>query len=201
MRFIHIATLLATFLIGATGINAQEQPTDTLPYFEIGAYPEDYGPGSMLSRYLDGLGYRYYWTTEDLRTEDLAYRPTPEATSSFETLEHIHFLSIMILNVARNTPTVLGEKEELDFEGLRAATLFNIEQASEHFRGKNEEQMAELMIKFRREDKVSEMDFWLAINGPMSDALYHVGQLVSFRRTTGNPLHPGVSVFRGKTSL
>ncbi|PHI19449.1 hypothetical protein CEQ90_13085 [Lewinellaceae bacterium SD302] len=174
---------------------------DTLPYFEIGDYPEDFGPGSMLARYVDGLGYRYHWATEGLGENDLAYRPTPEASSSFETLEHVYGLSKTILNLARNTPNTRGPKEEMTFEDLRSATLLNFQLASEYFNGKTAEQMARTKLKFERDGKVNEMDLWLAINGQMSDALYHVGQLVSFRRTTGNPMHPGVSVFRGKTSF
>ena len=44
-----------------------------LPYHKIPEYPENYGAGNVLSRLIDGLGYRYYWATKDLRVEDLAY--------------------------------------------------------------------------------------------------------------------------------
>ena len=40
--------------------------------------------------------------------------------------------------------------------------------------------------------------FWNAINGPIADALWHCGQIVSFRRSSGNPFPKGVSVFTGK---
>ena len=53
-------------------------------------------------------------------------------------------------------------------------------------------------VLFQRGDKTSSFPFWHVINGPISDALYHVGQLVSFRRTTGNPLNSNVNVFMGK---
>lgn len=39
--------------------------------------------------------------------------------------------------------------------------------------------------------------FWHIINGPLSDALTHVGQINSFRRLAGNPV-PRVNVFAGK---
>lgn len=35
------------------------------------------------------------------------------------------------------------------------------------------------------------------INGPITDAIYHTGQVVSFRRTSGNPIPKGVNVFLG----
>lgn len=36
------------------------------------------------------------------------------------------------------------------------------------------------------------------LNGPIADALWHVGQVVSFRRSSGNPFNSKVSVFSGK---
>jgi hypothetical protein len=45
---------------------------------------------------------------------------------------------------------------------------------------------------------VTEYPMWNVINGPVSDAIYHVGQIVAFRRAAGNPMHPGVSVFSGR---
>ena len=71
---------------------------DTLPYAEIGPYPADYAPGSVVSRMIDALGFRYYWATEKLGEEDLTYRPTPDARSTYETIEHIYGLSEMSVN-------------------------------------------------------------------------------------------------------
>ena len=97
---------------------------------------------------------------------------------------------------------IRSEKKELSAAELRASTLRNIEAASQLLLGKSAEEIAQLKMKFRQgEDQVRELDFWLVINGQMSDALYHVGQIVSFRRTSGNPMHPGVSVFRGETRM
>jgi hypothetical protein len=42
--------------------------------------------------------------------------------------------------------------------------------------------------------------FWNQINGPISDALWHCGQVVMNRRASGNPLQKGVNVFIGKTT-
>ena len=40
--------------------------------------------------------------------------------------------------------------------------------------------------------------FWNLINGPFSDIIYHTGQVVAFRRISGNPINPGVNVFVGQ---
>ena len=52
-------------------------------------------------------------------------------------------------------------------------------------------------------DDVSQFDndrfpFWNIINGPISDALWHCGQVVMLRRASGNPFNSKVNVFSGK---
>ncbi|MCK5671198.1 hypothetical protein KAI10_07435, partial [Candidatus Bathyarchaeota archaeon] len=42
-----------------------------------------------------------------------------------------------------------------------------------------------------------EFPVWNLINGPLSDALTHVGQIASWRRMNGNPI-PGARVFHGE---
>ena len=54
-------------------------------------------------------------------------------------------------------------------------------------------------VIFQRGEQQSEFDYWHAINGPIADALWHAGQIVAFRRASGNPINPMVSVFMGKT--
>jgi len=44
----------------------------------------------------------------------------------------------------------------------------------------------------------TQFPFWNVINGPISDAIWHTGQVVSFRRTSGNPFPKGVNVLTGK---
>ncbi|MFT7499284.1 MAG: hypothetical protein ACI8QP_001887, partial [Porticoccaceae bacterium] len=44
----------------------------------------------------------------------------------------------------------------------------------------------------------SEYPFWDLINGPIEDAVWHSGQLVSFRRSSGNPMNPKVNFLTGK---
>ena len=44
--------------------------------------------------------------------------------------------------------------------------------------------------------QIREKPFWHIINGPVADALTHVGQINSFRRLAGNPT-PKARVFVG----
>ncbi|THH39744.1 DinB family protein [Neolewinella litorea] len=173
--------------------------SDTLPYADISAYPTDYTPGSVLSRMIDALGFRYYWATHGLRDEDLAYRPTSDGRSTIETLEHIQGLSDMILSAARRDTLGRGDREPTsDFNELRERTLRGLEEASRLFRGQSATGLAEQRLRFSAGASYSEFPVWNLINGPLADAIYHTGQLVVFRRASGNPADPRVNHFRGR---
>ena len=168
-----------------------------LPYKEIPDSPNSYTPSSIITRLIDGLGYRFYWATKDLNSIDLAYKPSPEAKSSFETMEHLFGLSETILNVAQNKPNVRPyRKLELDFESMRTQTLHNLKEASIEF--ESIENLDNHPVVFQINETEKTYSFWHLINGQISDSIYHVGQVVSFRRTTGNPIDSKVNVFLGK---
>jgi hypothetical protein len=59
--------------------------------------------------------------------------------------------------------------------------------------------LEELKIVVKRGEETSDFPFWNLINGPIADAIYHCGQIVSYRRSSVNPSNPKVSVFTGKT--
>jgi len=165
-----------------------------LPYAQIPEAPETYTAGSVVSRMIDGLGFRYYWATEGLRAEDLKFKPNEEARTTEQTIDHILGLTQVILNSALGVPN--GEPQpEMTFEQKRAKTLKNIQQASQIFI--KETDLSKFTIVFQRGEQKTEFPFWNQINGPISDALWHVGQVVSFRRSSGNPFPKGVSVLRG----
>lgn len=192
--------LIVLFSILSFALNAQKEKNMELPFYNIPEAAEEYTAGNVLSRMIDGLGYRYYWASDSLEQVDLDFKPSEDARSTMETLEHIYGLSKTILNGVKNVNNVRPAKaEEMSYEEVRTATLHILLEASELIRTKSEQEISELKIKFERNGKVSEVQFWNMINGPIADAIYHTGQVVSFRRITGNPMYSGVSVFSGKT--
>ena len=164
---------------------------DSLPYAIFPPAPNHYSAGTVASRLLDGLGFRYYWATEGLRPVDLAFRPSPEARTSQETLEHIYALSTMIIAVFRVNQNPPGEYKT--FAELRKATLENFKKASTLIAGYSDSDMENLKISFQGKD----LPFWNMINGPISDCLWHTGQVVSLRRSSGNPFSNKVELFLG----
>ncbi|HTH55118.1 MAG TPA: hypothetical protein VL728_03685 [Cyclobacteriaceae bacterium] len=170
----------------------------SLPYYEIPTYPEGFTAGTVASRMLDGLGFRYYWATEGLRSEDLSHKPSKDARSSEETVAHIYEMSTLILNATTKTPNVPGQAKQLPFAEMRKVTLHNFKNASTNLRKATNEQMKEFKFIYKDQNQTVEYPFWNMINGPIEDCVWHVGQLVSFRRSSGNPFNGNAEVFTGK---
>ena len=169
-----------------------------LPFSSISPAPTNFSASNSIYRMIQGLGFRYHWATEGLRVEDLEYRPTEEAQSTLGTIQHIYSLSKTILNAAKNKAS--GDPRSIPperLDELRVATLDYLQESAELFLNYNEDELYELNIIFERGGKQSKFPIWNLINGPISDALYHTGQVVSFRRTSGNPISKGVNVFLG----
>jgi len=167
-----------------------------LPYYEIPDYPEVYNQCTVVARMIDGLGFRYYWVTEGLRDKDLAFKPSDEARTTGETIDHIYGLTKVILNSALKKPNGNSDDGEMTFAQKRAETLKMLKQAADVFRESKD--LSQFTIVFQRGENSSKFPFWNNINGPIADALWHCGQVVSFRRSSGNPYNSKASVFTGK---
>ena len=188
MRYFFILVLSLNFLY----MNSQ----DNLPFYEISNYPESYSEAEIVGRMIDGLGFRYYWATEGLTEKDLNFRLPNNSRSSIETVVHIYDLSNMILNTALNLPIEQKSTEGMEFKEIREKTLFNLKEASDIF--KKTKNFDNHNIIFLRDSKKVEYPFWNQLNGPIEDAVWHSGQIVAFRRASGNPISKKISVFTGK---
>lgn len=193
-----LGTLLFTFVIHSITLAQQMNPISY--YSQIPDYPETYTATTVVARMVDGLGFRYYWATEGLRPEDLTYTPNEEARTLEETINHILGLSNVIINSVTNTPNVSesGEQAILTFEEKRAKTLDNLKRTREILMTSSAEDLSQFSLVFQRSDSSTEYPFWNQINGPISDALWHTGQVVSLRRSSGNPFDSKVSLLQGK---
>ena len=167
-----------------------------LPYYQIPDYPETYTACTVAARMIDGLGFRYYWATDSLRDEDLAFRPNEDARATSETIDHIYGLSKVIVNASLNKPNDRAEEAEMTFDEKRRKTLENFKTASDIL--KKSDDLSQFKIVFVRGENSSEFPYWNNINGPIADAIWHCGQVVLLRRSSGNPFNSKVSVFNGK---
>ena len=181
------------FVLGLFLVTFSAKSQNVLPYHEIPEYSEKFTAGTVAARAVDGLGFRYYWATEGLRQEDLDFRPNADARSSMETIKHVYDLSKMIVNSTLKKDNTLKEDTvELSFEDMRKATLINLKTAADILRNSDDISQFKLIFGER------EFPFWNQINGPIEDAVWHCGQIVLLRRSSGNPFNSKVSVFNGK---
>ena len=206
IKLFFMRSLLATFLILSASMAKTQDiiPTSdgdvNLPYSSIPEYPKEYSPGTVAARIVDGLGFRYYWATEGLRERDLLFQPSEGARTTEETINHIYELTSIVKNAILNgAGQQASNVEQMSFEQKRETTLHNIKTVSEVLLTCSAKQISSYKIIFKRKDgSSSEYPFWNALNGPIADAIWHVGQVVSFRRSSGNPFNSNVNVLSGQ---
>lgn len=184
----------------AQQLSTMSDINDSTYYYQIPDYPESYSAGSVAARVVDGLGFRFFHTTADLTEADLSFQPSEEARTLEETVDHILSLTRTTLNAVNRQPTDFSiDHPKLSFEEKRIQILENIRKASEILKKSTEEDLESYLIIFiSGNGKRTEYPFWNQLNGPIADALWHVGQVVSFRRSAGNPFNAKVSALRGK---
>jgi hypothetical protein len=180
-----------------TGLSAQNQGQSDLPYSSIPEVSGPYSAGKVAARQVDGLGFRYYWATEGLREADLNYKPNQEARTTRQTLEHIYGLCNLVLNATLEKENTGGIDTQIPFEELRKRTLEKIRRTSEILAGSRDEDLEKYKVIFKSSEGSTAFPFWNLLNGPLADAIWHTGQVASFRRSSGNPINPKASFFTG----
>ncbi|MAD59519.1 MAG: hypothetical protein CMB81_04210 [Flammeovirgaceae bacterium] len=187
MKKISVLTLLL--------ISIQSFSQEKNYFFEIEDFQDNYSENAVVSRFLHSVGFRYYWATEGLNENDLKYKPSDTGISTRATLEHIYTLAIIINSGIKDIKVERSESyPELSYKELRENTL------------KLTKESIDLILKYSEDDFNSSKvrfgdqgyDFYNLFHGPISDSLYHIGQVVSYRRSSGNPIPRGVNHFLGK---
>lgn len=145
-------------------------------FYRIPDYPEQTSAGAIITRLLDGLGFRFFWATEGLNEIEYKFRPSPDCRSIEELIKHIwgliNWVNISVSVKTYKRPTKTSEIRDQVLEILHdLRTTINIISEAE-------------LVEMEIEDR----PFWHIINGPLSDALTHVGQINSFRRLAENPV-------------
>ena len=138
-------------------------------------YPKDICACSIIVRMLEGLGYRFRYATEGLELKDYEFSPGCKCMSIGKIMTHIWgLMNWVCLNV-------IEEKRECpdNFVTGREQIFEMILRLRKHFKTIDDAQLSDITIEGK--------SFWHLINGPLSDALTHVGQINVFRRLAGNP--------------
>ena len=154
-----------------------------MDYHRIDEYPKRVNAVAVVVRLLDGLGFRFYWATYELDEDDYGFTPAEGGNSVGWMLSHIWgLLNWIYLNIrgeqTEQPPSKIGQRDHV---------LVLIRMIREEISGMSDERLAEVRIEG--------LPFWHIINGPISDALSHVGQINMARRLMGKPT-PKANVFK-----
>lgn len=181
-------------------LETDEVINDANYYYQIPEYPESYTSGTVAARLVDGLGFRFFHATASLTEEDLAFQPTDKSRTLGETIDHILGLTRTTLNAVNRRPTDFSiQYPELTYEEKRLQVLKNIRMSSEILKASSDKDLDSYKTIFLSSNgNKREYPFWNQLNGPIADAIWHVGQVVTLRRSAGNPFNPNVSVLAGK---
>ena len=141
----------------------------------VSEYPGNVTGTSIVIRMLDGLGYRFRYATQELSREDYRFTPGKGCKTIGETMRHIWWLMDIICRA------IFGENDTPagDVESRRRHTLEMILKLRMHFNSISDTEFSQI--------KLGVYPFWHIINGPISDALTHTGQINTLRRLAGNP--------------
>ena len=138
-------------------------------------YPENISAGTSICRLLDGLGFRFFWATDGLPEHAYDYRHNEESMSIGELTRHIlgllNWMSVGLYGVKNPRPDTVNAQREHILE-----LLYKLRNT---FCGLDDTELTTLRLEGK--------PFWNIINGPIADALTHVGQINMLRRAAGFP--------------
>ena len=163
-----------------------------LPYYTLPEPPAEMNATGVLIRLVDSFVFRYRWATEGLREEDMEFKACDSSMALSELLGHIH--GLITVTDAFITGSDREKIEATSLEERRRRTLELTVKIREALHGLDDDYLEgrRYLVPWAGE----EYPLWYLLNGPLSDALTHVGQVASWRRINGNPI-PGANVFYG----
>lgn len=165
---------------------------NNIAHNRIPDHPNETSATNVISRLIDGLVFRYFWSTEGLTENEYQFKPKNTDWDIAMLINHIHTLAHMVDRAFAGNLKV--GKEGKTPEELRNETIKIYEDLSLRLRNMKDEELDACNFNHR---SGKEFPFWNMLNGPLADALTHVGQINSWRRMAGNPLPKGVNFFSG----
>jgi len=164
-----------------------------IPYQSLPEPPKESSEGKILARLVDGIGFRYQLATQGFTQKEIDFCPVEGSMNMMELIHHIYGL-MKWTSGAFHLPYT--PKELTNFEEYRAETLHLCQIFSEFLSSQSDESIRAAGVYLKRMDK--HFSFWYLINGPLADALTHIGQINTWRRISGNPV-ARISPFTGES--
>lgn len=156
--------------------------------------PDSFTGASVMAKLVDTVSVRYQLAIQGLTQDDKDFRVTPESMSMLETQKHI-FLLMRWIAKSVDAPIEKAARHK-NFDDFKEDILTTCAVLSRHLQGMDDAVLEKSTIYLKRAD--THYPIWNVIGGPLSDALHHIGQIVSWRRINGNPV-PRISPFTGES--
>ena len=156
--------------------------------------PERVTGSAVLVRLVEGIGFRFTWATEGLRESDLSFRPTPETMCIADQAGHVLELASWAAAAAGAIPgNPLKPESPPPFPEVRQRILEVLSLLRARLADMSDEEIGTIHIGSR----AGPVPWPHIVNGPLADALTHIGQIAVLRRASGNPV-PKANVFLGR---
>ena len=163
------------------------------PYHQIPDIPKSATATNIIVRLLDGLAFRYKWSLEGIDDGFMNFKPSDDSMDVDKLLTHIYGLAVRTYNCF--TPDELSYQIEYNsIESVKNNTIDIIQKTRDYLINASDEELINMNMVHRASN--TSHPFWYAINGPIADALTHVGQIASWRRIYGSPIQKA-NVFFG----
>lgn len=177
-----------------------------VPFSEPPEAPARFDGAGVLLRLVQGLAFRSRWASEGLPDELGGFSHGAGAMTIAGLMTHIEQLVRWVTDTVGaheagvDTARALEEQRAARRRGdlhtpaaARARTLAALVELSALIARLDDRRLATLRIGAGPDA----LPVWNLVNGPLADALTHVGQLSSWRRLAGSPA-PKADVFRGR---
>jgi len=169
-------------------------PAPSFDFRSLPPGPETVTGSAVFVRLVEGIGFRFFWATEGLRESDLSFRPTPETMTVADLAGHVLELAAWAAVAAGAIPAEPQEPEfSPAFPEIRMRVLEVLSLLRARFAGMSDEEIGTIRIGSR----AGPVPWPHLVNGPLADALTHIGQIAVLRRASGNPV-PKANVFLGR---
>ena len=133
-----------------------------------------------------------------LKRKNLALGQEKKRGSIGETVDHIYTLVNMFVNATMEQPITALDISELTFEEKRKNILAFIQTSSTIMKMSSDADFERYNLVFQNANGSGQrLPFWNGLNGPLEDAIWHTGQVVTLRRMAGNPINPSVDFMNG----
>ncbi len=170
-------------------------PTTSFDFRSLPPGPETVTGSAVLVRMVEGIGFRFTWATEGLRESDLSFRPTPETMCIAEQAGHVlglvSWVAVSGRRDSRRPRSRPSRRPPSPRSGSGSCEVLALLRA--RLAAMSDGEIGTIRIG----SHAGPVPWPHLVNGPLADALTHIGQITVLRRASGNPM-PKANVFLGR---